>query len=123
MKISKTLLIFTALAFVGWTMGRRYESGHSSHFAFPNSNVIPLGPAKATVVTEQSVGVPSPLRSGESDLKVFNAAIAQVSGADLLIDWTMKNEIKRAGPLPFYWTVSSVEGTAAKMEVGNKKLR
>lgn len=123
MKIFKVIFLLAVFASAGCTIGRRYETGHSSHFAFPNSNVQPLGPAKATVVTDQSIGVPSPIRSGDGDLKAFNAAIGKVSGADLLIDWTMKNEVKQAGPLPFYWTVSSVEGTAAKMEIGRKKLR
>jgi hypothetical protein len=123
MKAINFLLSIAVLAAAGCTVGRRYETGHSSHFPFPNSNVIPLGPAKAKVTTDQSFVIPSTLRSGDSDLKAFNAAISQVSGADILIDWTMKNEIKKAGPLPFFWTESSVEGTAAKMEIGRKKLK
>lgn len=93
-----------------------------SHFDFPNSNIIPIGPAKGEA-TNFRIFVPSNV---DADLEetAYQRALQQ-TGGDLLID-VYKTSVTRMLSLLYfqiYWTTLEVDGTAAKMEIGKQKLK
>ena len=90
----------------------------STHFAFPNSNVQPMGHINASVSEGAFIFPPS--LDKEKVLKLMNDALAQQPGADTIINYRFDTTYTM---YPFY-TVQLVklEGTAAKMQVGEKDL-
>ncbi len=89
-----------------------------SHFAYPNSNVIPLGQGQGKAETT-SLGMPDIM---DADLmeQAVQDAIRQ-KGGNLLLDYYLYYDIKQY--FPFVYGISwKAEGTVAKMEVGKQKL-
>lgn len=90
-----------------------------SHFSYPNSNVIPLGPGKGEA-TAMGFGPPDIM-----DVDLMEAAVQNAirqKGGDLLVDYYLFYEIKTY--LPFIYDITwRAEGTVAKMEIGKQKLR
>lgn len=117
-------IIFTLAAIIlsGCTMGCMYEIGPETQFVYPNSNVKSLGPVSVKKRGNISLGGPS-LRTGEDDRSLYNLALSKVAGANVIIDYYRVTELKYFYPLPFFWTESRFEGTAAKAEVGRQELR
>ena len=93
-----------------------------THFAFPNSNVEPLGQVTAEV-SKTTVVVPKAVDKELLD-EVMNKAL-QAKGGDLLINCKI-NTTTTAYPIPIlgpYTTKLTVEGTACKMTVGRQELK
>ena len=89
----------------------------NTKFAFPNSNVEPLGKVQVED-TKFSVLIPRVFSS--TDVKgMYNDALKQ-KGGDLLINAKMKNKTTIIWII--YINKMTIEGTAAKMEVGKQVL-
>lgn len=90
----------------------------TTNFAYPNSNIQPLGHISATVSEGQFL-IP-PTLDKEKILKLMNDALVQKPGADMIINYRLDTTYTL---YPFYYVQSvKLEGTAAKMEVGEKDL-
>jgi len=90
----------------------------TTHFAYPNSNVQPLGHISASISEGSFIFPPS--LDKEKILKLMNDALAQKPGADMITNYRLDTTYTM---YPYY-TVQTVkiEGTAAKMEVGEQDL-
>lgn len=127
MKIfNKLVCLFTlgVFAFVlgGCAIGGSVRLNPNTHFAYPNSNVTAMGP----VVGESStVSINAPtLMSGALAEMAYKDALMK-SGGDIIVDAT-EIATTRMFWTPFstiYFTSMTVEGTAAKMELGKQKLQ
>lgn len=123
--ISRFLIIccfFVCLVFVttGCTIGSGAMLKPQSHFAFPNSNVIPLGKAHGEA-SSSSFGTPEIMNADLQEQAIQNAL--REKGGDLLIDYTFFYTITTIPLLPVYTTTIKVDGTACKMEIGQKILK
>lgn len=94
-------------------------TGEKSHFAFPNSNVVPLG---KVAVEKSRWGFIIPPTIDADDIKeAINEALAQKPGADILINY--KTDVKYTTVFPqLYHLTYTLEGTAADMQVGEQEL-
>ncbi len=121
-RISQALsILVSTLLTTGCTVGQFHRLGPQSHFSFPNSNVKDLGPVNVKLTGTSSLWIFPSFMTSEVDQKVFNAAISEVDGADLVLDYARTTIIKEF--LGIYWTEEYLEGTAARMEVGQQHLR
>ncbi len=118
---SALALALSAVVFTGCQQGQSTHIGPESHFAYPNSNVTPLGPVKVKV--PGGGGLLPPMLDSKTELTAYNKALAQASGADLIIDYIMIYKTYSFVLLPFYWSDLELEGTAAKMQVGKQVLK
>lgn len=93
--------------------------GTNSHFAYPNSNVAPIGQVKAS--TSKISFLISPSFDDGEIIQLIQEAIAQKSGADMLLNFSLDTKITI---LPLITKSEiTIEGTAAKMEVGTQELK
>jgi hypothetical protein len=92
-----------------------------SHYAYPNSNVIPLSQVKGEATRTSFFSPPLPTASVQHD-SIYNA-LQKAKGADLIINSFHFMDITSLGFLPIYTLTYRVEGTAAKMEVGTPDVR
>ena len=106
----------------GCAVAQYTEIGPQSHFIFPNSNVKALGPVKVKVPGRSTWGMPPVPDSGDH-LRAYNAALQQVEGANLIIDYVKIIKLYGIPILYVYWSEIELEGTAAKMEVGKQVLQ
>jgi len=95
-----------------------------SNFAYPNSNVVPLGHAQGVSSRTYVVPFQAPdFDSGSQITDAINSAL-QSSGGEIIIDgsYSMRSTMY---PILFQiWTVDvSVDGTAGKMEIGRRNLK
>ncbi len=90
----------------------------TTHFAYPNSNVQPMGHISATV-SEGSFLIP-PTLDKEKVLKLMNDALAQQPGADAVVNYRL--DTTYTGYLIYYVQTVKLEGTAVKMQVGEQDL-
>jgi len=114
--------IMVSLLFSACAVGSTANLVPQSHFAFPNSNVKPIGPAKGEA-TEWSIFFPSNV-TGDMEQKAYQKAL-EGTGGDLLVD-IVSYSVTKIIPIPYiplYYTTLYVEGIAAKMEVGKQKLK
>jgi hypothetical protein len=116
------LLVLFCLGSAGCQAAQFTKLGPQTHFDFPNSNVIPLGPVKAKVDGPGSVFA-FPGFSSDYEAQLYNAAISQVAGANMITDYIRTYKVYTLLLLPVYWTTLEIEGTAAKMEVGKQILK
>ncbi len=100
----------------GCKMMQIAEIGPQTHFNYPNSNVKALGPVK--VEADGPSGLMMTFRTGEMDQKLYNTAIAQVEGANIIVDYIRTTDVYYVPVLPIFWSKVKLEGTAAKMELG-----
>lgn len=115
-------LLALALLVTGCTVATGTIPVANSHFAYPNSNVIPLGEGKGEA-TEASFfylgGFMDPALMEEA----VQAAI-KTKGGDLLIDYDLYFRLIYIPFIfPIYVTTWGAEGTVAKMEIGKQKLQ
>lgn len=103
-------------------MAQIIEIGPQSHFDFPNSNVRPIGPVKVKQPGRSSLFYP-PMPTGDDDMALYNAALQQVEGGDLVTDYIKTTRLYSAWLVPIYWSEHEIEGTVAEMEVGRQRLR
>ena len=129
MRVRMTLIAIASLAVVlpslGCAVGGGTRFSPESHFVFPNSNVKALGPVRVKVKSPPTLFVPPPVRTAETDKQLYDMAMRQQQGADLLIDYVVTTKITLL-PIPYvsvYLTEHELEGTAAKMVIGKQRLR
>lgn len=119
------LLMFGLCIFflAGCAVGGSARLNPNSHFAFPNSNVKPIGPVVGSSSTF-SIIMPTMI-TGELMESAYKDALSK-SGGDMIID-AVETSTTRMIPTPFYitfyFTSFDVEGTAAKMELGKQILK
>ena len=89
-----------------------------SQFVYPNSNVTAIGPVQHEK-TKTMVFV-RPSWSLAENRKVYQEAVAKVPGANVLIDY--KEDTTLTDILFIHTITYSLEGTAAKMEVGKQDI-
>ena len=123
MKVSIFVVFSAYVAFgcAGCTVGQFYRIGSNSHFAYPNSNVKALGPVVVKSTRFDMFG-PSMMNS-DADVKLFDKAISQVEGANILSDYVRVTTLKATPVIPVHWVEESIEGTAARMEVGQQDIK
>lgn len=92
----------------------------NAQFAYPNSNIKPLGTVQAKVT---KTGSP-PVLTLEDVKKAYNDALSQAEGANILINYK-EDTTWTSVPLPLFPSTVEyrIEGTAARMEVGTKALK
>ncbi len=109
-----------AWAVCGCSIGSAQQSPQS-HFAFPNSNVIPLGPAEGTASKLCGIlfiNFGSPDAQDQED--ATQQALSKANG-DLLINVRTDSKLFMV-PMLFATCSTTVRGTAARMEVGRQAL-
>lgn len=118
--VSVSLLVLLTLS--GCVIASTADLSPQSHFDFPNSNVTAIGPAKGEA-TNFRVFVPSNVDANLEET-AYQRALQQ-TGGDMLIDMykTSATRMINLMYLQIYWTTLTVEGTAAKMEIGKQKLK
>jgi hypothetical protein len=119
----KIVLVLSLLGFVMFS-GCTFQYGHmqpNSQFAYANSNVKALGPVHAE--TKKS-GWFAPPSLNVDDIKgVYNKALSQVEGANILINFKEDTYFTSYSPLPLYQIKYVLDGEAAKMTVGTQELK
>ena len=90
----------------------------TTHFAYPNSNVQPMGHVSSTV--KEGGFLFPPTLDKEKVLKLMNDALAQKPGADGVINYRLDTTYTEY--LIYYVQTVKLEGTAIKMQVGEKDL-
>ncbi len=108
------LVFFPVALLGGCKVATIHSFGPQTNFDYPNSNVVRIGPAAATVKT----GFPV---TGADWQRVFDEAVASVPEADIVVDYQYDMEIYSF--LWFNWTEVEITGTAASMETGEQPLR
>ncbi|WP_036247058.1 MULTISPECIES: hypothetical protein [Methylobacter] len=112
-----TSLVALALSQIGCsTTHGTFEP--TAHFAYPNSNVQPMGHVSATV--KEGMFLIPPTLNKEKVLKLMSDALAQQPGADAIINYRLDTTYTM---YPFYYVQTvKLEGSAAKMQVGEQEL-
>jgi hypothetical protein len=118
------LTVTIALALSGCTVASLYTPLSQSNFDYPNSNVIPLrhteGHASRTYIAPFQL---PDFTSGAAMQDAINNAL-QTSGGDLVIDgsYKMTTTMIYLVVVQAYTIDVTVDGTAAKMEIGKRNL-
>lgn len=90
----------------------------TSHYVYPNSNVTPLGHTSAEV---KKFGFILPPRFRARDLdRLYGDAMSRHQGSDILID--SKVDSRNTFLFIFHFMKVTIDGTAAKMEVGKQDI-
>ena len=96
----------------------------NSHFAYPNSNVEPLGAVSAET-SRTTVFVASTITKEMMD-EVITKALKQ-KGADMLLNYKLTTEVTMYPlvvlPISIFTTTLRLEGTAAKQTIGKQELK
>jgi hypothetical protein len=95
----------------------------NTHFAYPNSNVQPLGHVIGNV-KEGSFIIPPELTK-EKALKLISDTLAQKPGADMIVNYRLDTTytVYPFYSLPLYIVQEiKLEGTAAKMDLGEQNI-
>lgn len=116
-----TVCTLVLIICVGCKIGSGAQRVVQSHFAYPNSNVIPIGTAQGS--KSRLCGLLF-INWGAPDYDDMDQAINRAltsTGGDLLINMRTDQKIFT---IPFLFTVciTNVSGTAAKMEIGRQRL-
>jgi hypothetical protein len=118
------ILLIAVLALAGCTIGQGVRFTPATHFVHPNSNVKILGPVTAEITGGVSILVPPPVRTSADDEKLYNAALSQQPGADVIVDSVVTSKVKMI-PLPYisiFYVTHKIEGYGAKKIVGKQEL-
>lgn len=125
MKTKNILCLVTVLLLnTGCTVGMDNRFSPASHFIHPNSNVKILGPVTVEQTGGMSLFVPPPIRTSTDDDKLYQAALKQQPGADVIVDYVVSTRVTMI-PIPYltlFTTTHKLEGFAAKKVVGNQEL-
>lgn len=119
MKLIKVIVVTFSLVLITGCAVTAGRFNTETHFSFPNSNVVPLGQVKSTM-SRWSFLLPNV--TGDDALGLMKEALAQQSGTDLVINYVLDTKTT-IFPLFIYKTDMVLEGTAAKMEIGEQELR
>jgi hypothetical protein len=124
-RLGKSTIIILATFFLIFTAGCSAKFGsfeEKSHFAFPNSNVKPLG--QVSVEKSKTSFIIPPSLDAADVRELLGQALQQKAGADLVINYKVDTKITVI-PIPIFsiFTLTmSLSGTAVSMEVGEKEL-
>jgi hypothetical protein len=105
--------------FAGCTVASSAGLYPQSHFSYPRSVVIPIGPTRGEA-TKTAVFFPA-IMDGTLKQEAIQIAL-QAGGGDILINYVQTTKVVYI-PIPFfpiYTTTLTVDGIAAKMELGSK---
>lgn len=117
-KLLLSLILILSVVSAACTMNIG-DYGINSHFAYPNSNITPLGQVKAS--TSKISFIISPSFDEGEIIQLTQEALAQKPEADLLLNYTLDTSITI---LPLITKMEiTIEGTAAKMDVGSQELQ
>jgi len=119
------ILLIAALSLAGCTAGQVIRFSPASHFIHPNSNVKILGPVTVEESGGWSLFVPPPTRTSAEDGKLYQAALSQQPGADVIVDFVVTTKVIM-WPLVYFTiftTNHKLEGFAAKKVVGIQELK
>jgi hypothetical protein len=102
-------------------MGVHAMQSPQSHFAYPNSDVKDLGPVKAKITGPASLDFQQ--FTAEDDLNLYNTALAQVEGANIILDYYKIIRwysilVWPYPPIFKFQAEMELEGRAAKMDIG-----
>jgi hypothetical protein len=92
-----------------------------SHFAFPNSNVIPIGEAKGSHTRLCGLLIINWGSPDGDDQQIAIEEALEETGGDILINVRTDSQLFMI-PYLFALCITSVRGTAAKMEIGRQQL-
>lgn len=115
------LVLFLAFNFFGCTVKYGFFEPNS-HFAFPNSNVKPLGQVSGES-SRTRIFIVKSVDKEMIDEAISNALKAK--GGDLLINYKNTTSVTMI-PIPLftiYTTTLHIEGTACKMTIGRQELK
>lgn len=116
----KILIVLLAFTFFGCTM-KMGEFMPNSHFAFPNSNVKPLGHVSAEI-SKTTILVPSMVDKEMID-ELMDKALKQ-KGGDLLINYKASTSVTYIPiGIPIFITKVRLDGTACEMTIGRQYLK
>jgi len=116
-RIGLLLTVAAAVAVGCTTTVGRYVP--NSQFVYPNSNVQILGPVKAEYSKTSFLVMP---QLNPDDIRAtYQKALSQVQGANVLVNF--KEDTAFTSVLMFNTIHYTLEGQAAKMEVGKKELK
>jgi len=117
-RISMIIIVLVSFVFAGCslTMGK---FDPNTHFAYPNSNITPLGQVKVAT-SKSSILIPPDITYDEVK-ELINKGLAQKPGADLIINYKVDTTVTSYFGL-FYSMEMILSGTAVKMEVGKQEL-
>jgi hypothetical protein len=95
----------------------------STEFDFPNSNVEALG-GEVSATTSRSSILVAPTLKKDKFLALYDEALSQSPGAEMLINARINTKMTFYPIiLPFFTMRTTIEGTPAKMEIGEQELR
>jgi hypothetical protein len=118
--MKKTFLIgLAALMLSGCTQTFVTQLAPQSHFAYPNSNVYPLGHVSGQS-SKTSISMPD--MSSALQYEATANALEQKPGADLLLNSIHLMDVTSFIILPIVTVTYRVEGSAAKMTTGHQTL-
>ena len=119
-----TFVCLVALSGCLMLSGCTMQYGHqvpNSQFAYANSNVTALGPVKAEITKSRWFAGP---QLTIDDIKgVYNEALGQAEGANILINYKEDTFFTMIPVVPLSFVTYRLEGEAARMEVGRQELR
>lgn len=122
MKSAISIFIFFCVVLVSGCTTTMGSFNPSTHFTYPNSNVVPLGYVSASV-KDQGIIFP-PAVDKEKIVKLMESAMVQKPGADMIINYKIDTTYTQI-PIPIfniYFQTIKLEGTAAKMTIGKQEL-
>ncbi|MEY3758704.1 MAG: hypothetical protein RIR39_195 [Pseudomonadota bacterium] len=108
-----------ALLLSGCTQTFVTQLAPQSHFAYPNSNLYPLGHVSGRA-SKTSFGMPD--MSSALQYEAIANALEQKPGADLLLNSIHLMDVTQLLILPIVTVTYRVEGSAAKMTTGHQTL-
>jgi hypothetical protein len=109
------------LALAAGGCSTQFGSTITNHrFVYPNSNVRVLGPVKATVSRTGFISATLPLNQVK---ETYEAALAQQSGANLLVNIKEDTTTTLIPIIPIVTITYTIEGDAAVMEIGKQVLK
>jgi hypothetical protein len=119
--MKKTFFLGLAtLTLAGCTQTFVEQLAPQSHFDYPNSNVYPLGHVKGQASATSFFTFPTV--TSAMQYEAIAKALEQKPGADMIVNSFRFTDITQLLILPIYTVTYRVEGTAAKMTVGEQPL-
>lgn len=122
MKSVFSVFIFFCVVLLSGCTTTKGSFNPSTHFTYPNSNVVPLGYVSASVKDQGFIFPPQVDK--EKIAKLMEGALAQKPGADMIINYKI-DTTNTVIPIPIFsihFQTIKLEGTAASMKVGKQEL-
>ncbi len=126
MRIRKYSFITLAVALSFLIIGCSMKMGsyaEKTHFAYPNSNIKPLGEVSSSL--SRTTFIIPPMITADDVRMLISDALKKKPGADLIINYSTDTQLTII-PIPIfsiYTMEMTLSGTAVSMEVGRKELQ